>query len=62
MWAQWLERTLNVHDAAAYAVRRRAVERAVRSDETTVWAATIDPSSELDPGQLMLVVEEMHEP
>ena len=53
MWAQWLARTLDSHDAEAYAVRR-------------AWRALADEreearSAELDPGELMLVAREVEE-
>ena len=51
MWAQWLERTLDKHDAEAYAERRAWRVRADERDEAR--------SAELDPREFMLVAREM---
>ena len=56
MWTQWLERVLNAHDAASYTVRRHAPDAPRTEDEIAAG------SRELDPGELVLVVEEMQEP
>jgi hypothetical protein len=52
MWAQWLDRTLDTHNAEAYAERRAWRVLRCEDDEEA-------RSPELDPRELMLVAREM---